>query len=729
MTQAQPEGPGPLSDASLMASGVQAFRRHPQATVEMVSRGSQGWAKYAALAEQQYRQTHNMFYTMTKGLGVAPRDTSPLWQSRRAATEALGPQSTAEYAVIASIGNMFTVATVVRSGDDLLVVGAGTTHPGAGGVDTSQFAVPGVDQFGDTMWYALNRLAAKERRTLVERVPSSWLGAKRQLTADDVEQLSEAATSMLPGATNPFPVLDQSPDAPTARAWMVRVNNFLRNGGTVSVQDHGEPTDAGRIAGARTLVASIDGVPQATLTVARTADGSIKDLGLTNPTDTGAFEALRLVTLLESARSGAPAVRRGGETMPPASSADLVAMAGGVLGERMDELPTLGWENAGASTTSLEEVAAEVGHFRNSGGGVRVLTPQDPDFVALREKVRVAMLGELAGGPRVPAGLGAVWQAFEPPGGSAEHPVGTAVVVAVDSAGMPVAAAAVQDTGHRLLLGTIGHTGSNPSAATAAVVDGVYRMAGKRPVAGYLSEPMAQAYGRAGARVGGPAAADATFLTGVGLDASAAAQITDQVDRQVPGPGPDDLDRLAMRLSGFQVHGGAVSVFDHATESGRRKAAGAVEAIHYATGRAPSSVQDPTVSGQVTVVAHVRGEPRAFVRFSTADGTFQEIDSDAISDAASNPTSDDHGAEAAVRYAVSHQVVSRGLTIADPIPSGEATWDARKSQYLLTGIKHRLGDGPRQLLRSSHEPPQPGDGSRDRGSGRRPDDTQRHPGR
>ena len=718
MTQAEPDGLMASSEARSVAASVSAFAQHPGAVVEVVHRGTPRWKKYARLAEVQYRVTGKMFDLAGKGLPTASRHASPVWRSRRAAERALSRSSTPDYAVVAAVGDtgVFTVATVIRVGQDMVVVGAGTTHPGAGDSGASHADVPSVDQVGDTVWYALNYLAATERRSLVNGLPaSSWRGAGMRLdrsygisrdgtlseratttqtTPEAVRQLSKAATGLLLRGQNPFPELDIAPGMASHRARAVLIDDFIRGGGTVGVHEHRDPMEAHRLPGARTLIATIDGELQATLSVGMSADGSIKELDSASGGLSGAMEALRLVTYVESTRSGASARGRSGPK-EPAFCADAVAGARSVLGDRMDLLPTLGWDNAGSATTSLEEVAAAVDEFRKTGGSVRVLSHDHPAFGELRDKLAPAIAEELAGIPRTHDGLGSVWQAFDSPGPDG-YPDGTYAVGAFDRYGEPLVVAAIRDTGHRLVLGAVGHVaGANPSAVTAALVDGVYRAAGTRPVAGYLPEAMAAAYGKAGARVGGPAAADAPFLTAVNLNASEPAQIAEEVDRQVSGPGPADLRGFADHLRDFQVRQGTLSVFDHSTESGQRDAAGVVAAIRYATGRAGEAGQGPAVPGRITVAAYQRGAPRAYLTFDTTDGVYREKDSGVMGNDAS--------AEAAICYGTSHCVVSRQLTVAEPASSDEPRWDARKSLYLLTGLKRYLGDHPQHMFKAAKQ--------------------------
>lgn len=90
----------------------------------------------------------------------------------------------------------------------------------------------------------------------------------------------------------------------------------------------------------------------------------------------------------------------------------------------------------------------------------------------------------------------------------------------------------------------------------------------------------------------------------------------------------------------------------------------------------------------LTVVAHVGGEPRAFVTLETSPGAVRAVDSGA--------TESDQGAAVSLNYAVGQYLTTNEIDGARSVaPRGEGgTLDAGQARQLAEGVQQRLGRTP-----------------------------------
>ncbi|MEV5964548.1 hypothetical protein AB0L70_22440 [Kribbella sp. NPDC051952] len=730
-------GRGRLDEAVRLAAEVAAFSQHPDAVVRILVRPSKEWRQYADWAEIQFRDTDRTFEVLNK---IAPgqKERSPVWQAQKAAMEAF--RGDVPHAVVATLGDsrMFTVASFNRSDDLLTIVGAGSTHVGIGTPPTEAHAVPtsgagprlgdaltirpglggqrtdGIptaQQLGAAAWYAVNVLAAREGLAVSDLMPTStWREVDQQSawTALEVEDLAATTTSRVP-RQEPFEDLKLYLDGTSMnREWVMSIRRHLDSGLTVSMlPDDADsspgPDDGQQVEGARTvLVNDAGGVLQLAARLGRASDGRIMMRHLDGGSE-AAHSVVRLLGIRESERLGVGFWYQGPQAYHSnvQMGQSIMAHARVVLGDRLDELPSSGWEDAGTPGKAANDVAEAVARFRDTGGDVLRLTPDNPQYAVLRDQVAGLMAEELQGDETDP-GLAAMWQAFNPKvGASKEHPAGTTIAVAITPDGEPLAAAGYRVADRRIELGVAGGRSGAEDAVTAAIVDGPYRAGYGRSVGTFTASEIAKTYQQAGATINTAPALDAEWLTNVELTRDAARKIVVTADDLRPGLGPERADGFARGLKEFRESGAQLAVLAHADPDARTRLAHLFKTV--------PSVLDPEQSGRPPALGEEDDDPHRTTVAVIKDGkpiTWSTVDSRPgqpieIIDGARKGRGRDWAAMD--WWMANHQArLGRELRSTEPryhaiygddAPIAEADWPLAATQHAIAGVHHREPDG------------------------------------
>jgi hypothetical protein len=500
---------------------------------------------------------------------------------------------------------MFAVITFRRSEGELRIIARGSTHPAIGAAKPRPFAtfpdgtraavqgarpivagsqsdgVPTPEQLDAAVWYAVNRLAALEGRAVVDPAagPRVW-------TAPQVNELTAQTFLRLPKLKS-FDDLTTAYGDSQNRLWAEGVAGLVDGGTTVEVTDRAE----GHTPDARNtrwvLVTASDGGAQSKARLRRGADGRVvlqaEQVGTSQTETVMLFMGLREAARLGVALSQVPSadVRQvvTAQRFSPATAATSIRIARDVLGGRMDQLPSLGWENAGTPGASADEVAEKVARFRESGGDVLRLTPSDPRFEIFRQRVQDLLDVEQLGS-EVDPGIAAMAQAFGPPWKADPEtglPVdgdfrrGETVAVALAPDGQPLAAVGYRLTLERIELGMAGGQAGMDDALTAAIVDGPLRSSAGLPSSTFTADPLTTAYQQAGARVG-TAALDAEWLTSVDVTGDEARTLYQTADAaRALKDRPVDLDNFVGDLREFKASGAQLAVLSHADPADRTR--------------------------------------------------------------------------------------------------------------------------------------------------------------
>ncbi|GAA0598641.1 hypothetical protein HPO96_21330 [Kribbella sandramycini] len=775
-----------LPEATRLAAEVREFAAYPQTKVLVLTRDTPEWRRYQELAEQAFAATDQPFEAAAKGLGgsAAQKERSPVWQARNAALKVFnGP---AQHAVVAALGDssLFTVAGIERKGSEFRIVGAGSTHPTIGA--DGNHGVPPAARFGAAAWYAVNHLAAKESRAVVEATPSAtWrvpapepisldqpiimrlntAAAQTPWNALEVEDLAASTRSRLPEERNPFEALDQPLDRSTNyRDWAIDIRRVLDSGQTTTVlsaDDQGavDPDRGQSPPGLRAvMVNDPSGTPQITGMVGRAADGRVvvRDV---EGASRDARTTLILVGMREAEALGVGLDFQGDTPYRTSAKLDeLIDDVKDVLGPRMDEIPGLGWENAGTPGAAPAEVAAAVTRFSDAGGDVLQFTPDDPRFAALRGQVADRLTAALqvpmdddalrrldgadAAGREVDPELAALWQAMNPstgtatetgiPGAEPAYAEGTQVAVAIDRDGTPLAAATFRKTDERIELGA---AGGQADAVRAAIVDGPFRQFDK-PAGAFVGADVAETYRQAGARIGGTPALDAEWLTNVEVRPDEASRLYYAADRARNGQTPEQLNDLNRQLTRAQAAGTEIVVLDHSDPSARNRAeqlaarmpgcVGAVEGPRDDAHRATIAVVQ---GGQVSAWATVDTTPDRPIELAELSKGMTGEQAAPVDWWMSNHQ---ERLDREVRYS---EPLVRAMYGANADPS-RFVWNADSSKYRVDGIHHRSGDsfdamvaqaGSETPGRSADSQPQQQAAQGEAAQGQRPD-THRGPG-
>ncbi|MEU4193323.1 hypothetical protein AB0E69_15610 [Kribbella sp. NPDC026611] len=714
-------------EVARLVGAVAGFGRQPGSEVRVVARGSAEWNTLADQARDKFLETDQFLETAQRvreqenaardelvGLvikGLRPgaqewvKERNPVWQARRAALAALeireprdpellppvpDDEERPEYAVVATAGDRqtFTVATFVRKGEDLRIVGAGSTHPGTATADrgvTSTFSgVPSLgdvlanrpdlggrrgddilsaEQLGGAVWYAVNRIAAREGRGVVDAAGISPVPAtdgriaprEPNWTASQVEELVQETSRQLPEAKSLAAVDAWSDDPARHGKWALLARDGLDNGVTVDVL----PDDGDLAAGPRLV--SIDdhsGKPAQIAVFRLSSAGTIVLDERGKMPDPHRALAL-LVGLREAARLGVGIHEhgQGGYNASPEYAGEVMRNVRPVLGSRLDDVPSLGWADAGTAGVAADDVAAAVARFHDAGGHVLRLAPEQAQYDVLQGRAELIgdVLERLSGENTADADrdpeLAAVLRALKSPAGTAAgQGSGTAIAVAVGEDGKPLAAVGYRDSGQRIRLGVAG--GVDRDALVAAIVDGPYREAEGRPVGVFTTRALAETYQQAGAATGGVVATDAEWLTNVQLSGEAAQTIVEKTDALRPAGDPAIAEFFIAGVQRCRETGAQLAVLSHARAEDRPAldhVFRTVPSITPAPNEPPStSSTEPLSAGGTGLVSAGAAEPLS------ADGA--------------EPVSGGGGGgavgEDAERYRVTLAVVERGRAVA-----------------------------------------------------------------
>ncbi|GAA1595142.1 hypothetical protein GCM10009804_59730 [Kribbella hippodromi] len=629
--------------------------------------------------------------------------------------------------------------------------------------------VPSGEEAGYVAQYALASIAAQETLSLSHQVsPVPWHGPRalesRRLIgldgqtrgikaptwpAADVRHIAEQVTLRQADGRHPFPnVQTHQVGRSGFRRWATDLKSWIDNGGTIEVYDHSDPVqrdaaglamltlvgDAGALAvlpipeqsGVRTMVAMTDGRARGLITTGRNANGDLHVLRYMSTYDRGAARAVELMMTEAAVRTGgsvsfspAGAIEYTGDTETEIRAADAANWASQIrinllqldrsTSERMTELLTA-LDVPALSPLDPTELAASVQRFREAGGDVLYLSPSDPRFVALQEQASETLWAAAASPDgTVPPGADSLWRVLNPP--APDHEINRhgdddrrVAVALVD--GMPVAAAAIRDTGYRYELGTLAAAPGAEDALAAAVVEGVHQRAYSqaplvmfRPEAEARSEQLA-AYGL---EVTGVRALDDDSRVEVRLPDTVRNSIVD-ADRATGWANSRLLDLAAMGIEDFRKANehGTVRRLDHSVEAERVAAEEVVSAVLANPGTRPSELPIPPVNGnRVTVVAQSENHGPAYITFDeTPAGGFEVVDV--------NAKRLDYAARDVARYWLSDRLAESGqdAVLHERIGENErrrGTWGAGESRYFVTGMRNRLGDRPAELLHQAPE--------------------------
>jgi hypothetical protein len=396
----------------------------------------------------------------------------------------------------------------------------------------------------------------------------------------------------------------------------------------------------------------------------------------------------------------------------------LMRHARSILGDRLDDLPTAGWEDAGTPGAPANEVAEAVARFRDTGGDVLRLTPDEPQYAVLRDRVAGLMAAELQEENDTDPGLAAMWQAFNPKvGADKQPPAGTAIAVAITPDGEPLAAAGFRDTGYRIELGAAGgraatgheapghdapaHDGPGHDALMAAIVDGPYLRGYGRPIGTFTGGEIADSYQQAGATIGTAPALDAEWLTNVELTKDAAGKIVASAEELRLGLGPQQAEWFVRGLREFRESGAELAVLVHADPDARARLAHLFKTV--------PSVLDPEKSGwppalgeesddphRTTVAVVKDGKPIAWSTVDSRPGQPIEIIDGARSGRG-------HDWKAMDWWMTNHQVrLGREMRAAEPLYHAiygddaliaGAAWPLAHGRHAVAGVGHREPGG------------------------------------
>ncbi|MGW6279626.1 hypothetical protein [Kribbella sp. NPDC055071] len=743
------------AEAGRLAAAVTAFAQHPDAVVHVVARDSEAWQRYATWAGEQFAETDTTFELLNH---VAPgnKDRSPVLQARQAAKQAF--EGSAEHVVVATLGEsrMFAVAAFERSGNELKIVGAGSTHPSFGVEVPAPAAtfhgreglaymltmrpqlggrrtdgIPTPEELDAAVWYAVNSIAARDERAVIDSVasntwrdPGSAVGGREVTwTAPEVKALANTASSQVPASTAFQSLRTWTDDLAENRLWARAARRQLDNGVTVSVLsdelEGAAPDDGEEARGARWMfVLDTNGVTRSTATLQRASDGRVVLQGVVEGTP-GANTLLTLMGYREAARLGVGLEHRSAgepehQTVTTYSGPRIQTIMHNlrtVVGDRLADLPSSGWEDAGTAGAGVDDVAEAVGRFRDSGGDVLRLTPDDPRFETLRSRVGdLVELERLSG--EVDPQLTGMWQALNPEPSidvltgkplEGQYPHGTTVAVAISPDGEPLAAVGYRSSGPRIELGAAGsQAGIGSDAVTAVIVDGPFRSSDGHPVGGFAATEIAELYQQAGARVGGASALDAEWLTNVELSGATAEELVDTADALNTGLRPVDLDNLAAGLRGFQDSGAQLAVLSHADPDDRARLAYVFQAVgspleNGVTGGPPALGEEEDDPHRATIAVVKDGKIEDWATLDARPGQpIEMVDGTKTHDLA-NLT-------AIQWWVANHQArLGRDMCVSEPLFAATDPWgggdvrdadtSVKEAKFMVDGVHRRVGDG------------------------------------
>ncbi|MDX2968687.1 hypothetical protein [Kribbella solani] len=742
-----------------LAAGVAACAGRPDVKVHVIGRASPKWADYAARLNRDFAVTDRVARTLEQGLPGIGR--GPGWYLQRAAAEALTAAG-AEHALLVEAGEYgpLAVVTFQRKDGGLVVVGGGTTFPPGA---SPEAALPSAEEAGRTAQYALASMAAQEILSVSHEAPPEFWHGPRALesqglsggvdgqrrdnsapawTAADALHLAEQVTRRQAGGKHPFPDVESYHIAePGFRRWATQLRSWIERGGSIKVYDHGDPEQRAAAAqailelasdpndavmppipdrsGVRTMVAMMDGKASGLVTTGRGADGNLHLMRFYGSDDLGAARATELMLTEAAARSGCPVIasRTGliantkvnqeiNWSQPRAWAAQLRSRlrqldpkADSGMTEILGALDRPGTSTADPADPAT--LAASVQRFRQAGGHVLYLEASDPRLAELRKKVAkppavygtaLSDAGSLSRVLHPTVHDDGVWM----PANDTRR-----VAVAVVD-GVPVAAAAVRETDHRIELGMLAPAPETADALNAAIVEGVYaRVEDQKPLVMFRPDVEArsgqlEAYGL---NVTGMRAYDDHRRVEVRLPLGVRDALR-RADRAAGWVDAQSLDHTAEQLTRFQDAGGSVRRLDHSVEAERVEAERVV-AEDVVRGVPGNLDPVPPVNGRrVTVVAQSERHGPAYVTFDETPGNGIEV-------VQMNARQDDGAGQAARYWFAGHlaetgqaAVPQKQISMFDRM---EGIWGPDESRYFLTGVEYRLGDRAADLLPSAPE--------------------------
>ncbi|MDX3001005.1 hypothetical protein PWY87_04940 [Kribbella solani] len=623
-------------------------------------------------------------------------------------------------------------------------------------------------QAGYVAQYALATIAADQGFGVTHRAsPDSWHGPRGiegrweidvdgqtgdiqalSWSAADAQHIAEQVTLRQPSGLYPYQRIAVPPARDdTFRRLATQLSGWLERGGTIDVCDHGdegqkeaadvavlalEPPDRQDArepipdqAGVRTIVARLNGRPQAAVTFGRRADGGLQVLRLLGSEHPGADQAAELMLFQAAVRVG------GGVSYAPDGAIDFLGHEAHIVSpddvsshvtrlqnhlrqvdrassDRMTELVNAHFYLPEESAVDPDALAAQLQRFHEAGGDVLYLSRSDPNFSALRAKVADRMVAAIGSDGSIPPDLESLWRVFNSPVTESGQPVSglpdsvrERVAVAVKD-GIPVAAAAVRATGFRCEIKAFGAVSGADDGLVAAVVDGVYPRFGAVPLVMFWPDDEARPEQLAalGLEKTGIHALDDDGRVEIRLSDATRASI--DTIRSGGWMSSRQLEVTAINLEMFQEQAGAVRRLNHA-DAGQRQAA---EDIIRATRDMPDwdlpeSPLPPVNGNRVTLVAQ-GAMGAAYLTFDeTPDGQVEVVDIAAHTYASHARHVLRHGFCAYLAEQGTDAVLHERITGKE---RDGGIWGAAESRYVVTGMRNRLGAEAVESLLPAPEP-------------------------